>query len=124
MIELPKPFKTNDLFKGGENYDLNACVGNNGGPYDEMDYGDGFFKGGQIIVDGAKDRKGPVDILVYPALPGDLRVPARHRTVPKIPPEGADPLQSVGSELWKEPLDPRILDRDPGGDRTPSAGGI
>lgn len=67
MIEFPKPFKTNDLFKGGKNTDLNACVGNNGGPYDEMDYGDGFFQGGQIIVDGAKDRKGPVDILVYPA---------------------------------------------------------
>ena len=67
MIELPKPFKTNDLFKGGERTYLNACVGNNGGPYDGMDYGDGFFRGGQIIVDGCKEQKGPVDILVYPA---------------------------------------------------------
>ena len=60
-------FKSNDLFKGGENFHLNACVGNNGGPYDEMDYGAGFFRAGQIIVDGAKSRQGPVDILVYPA---------------------------------------------------------
>jgi hypothetical protein len=60
-------FKPNALFRGGPNYDLNACVGENGGPYDLRAYGQGFFDGGKAIVDAARDRRFPVDILVYPA---------------------------------------------------------
>jgi hypothetical protein len=60
-------FKPNSLFRGGPNYDLNACVGENGGPYDLRAYGQGFFDGAKAIIDTARDRRFPVDILVYPA---------------------------------------------------------
>ena len=60
-------FTPNALFRGGPNYDLNACVGENGGPYDLRDYGQGFFDGGVAIIDAARERRAPVDVLVYPA---------------------------------------------------------
>ena len=46
---------------------MNACVGDNGGPYDLFDYGRGFFDGGHSIVRAARNRTAPVDLLVYPA---------------------------------------------------------
>ena len=60
-------FTPNALFRGGPNCDLNACVGENGGPYDLRDYGQGFFDGGVAIIDAARERRAPVDVLVYPA---------------------------------------------------------
>jgi hypothetical protein len=60
-------FSPNALFRGGENYSLNACVGENGGPYDLRDYGQGFFDGARAIVDAAKTMKIPVDVAIYPA---------------------------------------------------------
>jgi len=44
MVEA---FKQNDLFRGLQNdlSRLNACVGNNGGPYDLYDYSWGYFEG-------------------------------------------------------------------------------
>lgn len=64
---MPYDFKTNDLFKPGIDSNLNACVGDNGGPYDNVDYGEGFFRAGQAIVAAAKAMSLPVDIAVYPA---------------------------------------------------------
>jgi hypothetical protein len=55
------------LFGQGPNPQLNACVGNNGGPYDFSDYGDGFFDGGHKIVVALKRHEGLLDVLVYPA---------------------------------------------------------
>jgi hypothetical protein len=60
-------FKTNELFKPASDSHLNACVGDNGGPYNLSQYGDGFFDGGKAIVDIAKSGNPKVDVLVYPA---------------------------------------------------------
>lgn len=46
---------------------MNACVGNNGGPYDLFDYGRGFFDGGHAAVKSAQNYEAPVDLIVYPA---------------------------------------------------------
>lgn len=54
------------MFRGGPTTRYNACVGENGGPYDLVDYGKGFFDGAQEIVLAVKDRNGTVDLLVYP----------------------------------------------------------
>ena len=57
----------NPLFTNGDNTHMNACVGDNGGPYELMDYGKGFFEGGHAIVLAAATNVAPVDYLVYPA---------------------------------------------------------
>ena len=57
----------NPLFTNGDNTDMNACVGDNGGPYGLFDYGRGFFQGGHAIVKSAQERVVPVDLAVYPA---------------------------------------------------------
>jgi hypothetical protein len=59
-------FSPNALFRGGPNTELNACVGENGGPYDLIDYGKGFFDGAQEIVKAVQDGNPMVDLLVYP----------------------------------------------------------
>ncbi len=59
-------FQPNALFRGGPIVNYNACVGENGGPYDLIDYGKGFFDGAQEIVVAVKERNGIVDLLVYP----------------------------------------------------------
>ena len=63
--EVDQP--ANPLFTNGENASMNACVGDNGGPYNLFDYGRGFFDGGHAAVKSAQEFVGPVDLLVYPA---------------------------------------------------------
>jgi hypothetical protein len=58
---------SNPLFTNGDNMHMNACVGDNGGPYELFDYGKGFFEGGHAIVVAAAGNVAPVDWLVYPA---------------------------------------------------------
>jgi hypothetical protein len=62
-VDQPK----NPLFTHGVKTELNACVGDNGGPYELFEYGKGFFEAGHAIVEAAEDMKAPVDLLVYPA---------------------------------------------------------
>jgi hypothetical protein len=62
-VEQPE----NPLFTNGDNANMNACVGDNGGPYELFDYGKGFFEGGHAIVAAAGALVAPVDWLVYPA---------------------------------------------------------
>lgn len=67
---MPKPKvdqPENPLFTNGENANMNACVGDNGGPYVLVDYGRGFFRAGNAIVKSAEDYTDPVDLAVYPA---------------------------------------------------------
>lgn len=64
--EVRYNFQPNMLFRNGPNGQLNACVGENGGPYDHVDYGRGFFDGAQEIVRALKERVLLVDLLVYP----------------------------------------------------------
>jgi len=59
--------KDNPLFTNGENFQMNACVGDNGGPYGLFDYGKGFFEAGHAVVKAARETVAPVDLLVYPA---------------------------------------------------------
>lgn len=68
ILELPEmPQKKNPLFTNGPNFHLNACVGDNGGPYDMADYGFGFFEGGKAVIEACKAGHFAVDVLVYPA---------------------------------------------------------
>jgi hypothetical protein len=62
-VEQPE----NPLFTNGDNANMNACVGDNSGPYELFDYGKGFFEGGHAIVAAAGALVAPVDWLVYPA---------------------------------------------------------
>ena len=55
----------------GENkqWQFNACVGPNGGPYDYMDYARGYFHAGHLISEGLIKNDGVgVDTLIYPLL--------------------------------------------------------
>lgn len=61
-----KPYKQNRLFSGGPNSSLNACVGNNGGPYGLTDYARGYMKAGRRLADSLKKSSLYVDSVVYP----------------------------------------------------------
>src|SRR5262245_4749418 len=66
---MPKqPFKENALFRGLRNahWRQNACVGNNGGPYDLYDYAHGYFEATRILAAQAKEPGSVIDLLVYP----------------------------------------------------------
>lgn len=60
------PYQLNDLFRPGPHYQLNACVGPNGGPYDAWDYAKGYFRAGKVLVDDQISRTAGVDLAVYP----------------------------------------------------------
>ena len=60
-------YQPNALFRNGPKPQLNACVGENGGPYDFDDYGEGFFEGAKQIIDAIKRGEWTIDILIYPA---------------------------------------------------------
>lgn len=60
-------FRQNAMFRPGRDWQMNACVGNNGGPYDLYDYAHGFFEAARVIIKRANDRDAAVDTLVYPA---------------------------------------------------------
>lgn len=59
-------YKENDLFRGSTNWHLNACVGDNGGPWDYRDYAQGYFLSAKRLVDGLRDNPRLIDILIYP----------------------------------------------------------
>ena len=46
------PTKANTVFKGsqGADWQLNACVGDNGGPYDLYDYAQGYFEATRVLI--------------------------------------------------------------------------
>src|SRR5688572_30124182 len=73
LSRRPALFKENELFRGELAWsDKNACVGNNGGPYDLYDYADGYFDATRGLLEialAAPDSNRPwvtIDILVYP----------------------------------------------------------
>ena len=61
-------FKTNRIFRPGSEISLNACVGENGGPYDSLDYAKGYFSAALVIVDSARELRIPTDLAVYPVV--------------------------------------------------------
>jgi hypothetical protein len=64
---MTKPaFKQNDVFKHVDNDQLNACVGNNGGPYDLYDYAKGYFDATKILLENISGGGVLIDLVVYP----------------------------------------------------------
>lgn len=57
----------NPLFTNGKNWKMNACVGDNGGPYELFHYAEGFFEGGHAVVQSAENPTALIDLLIYPA---------------------------------------------------------
>ena len=59
-------YKTNDLFRPGSPGHLNACVGQNGGPYGFADYSLGYFDAARAVVQATINVQISSDIAVYP----------------------------------------------------------
>lgn len=95
-----KPYQHNDLFRGDiGSFHLNACVGDNGGPYDYRDYADGYMRAGLSLISAAERHEGPVDILVYPiayCFRHAIELYLKHfcETLPKLWSEQASPVQT------------------------------
>ena len=54
------------IFDNGPNYNLNACVGNNGGPYTFYQYSLGYFESANIIVEQLFTDNHHIDLKIYP----------------------------------------------------------
>jgi hypothetical protein len=63
---MKEPFTQNDVFKHVDNHKLNACVGNNGGPYDLYDYAKGYFDATKILLENISGSGVLIDLVVYP----------------------------------------------------------
>jgi hypothetical protein len=60
-------FKQNDLFKADfGRSDYNACVGDNGGPYDLFDYARGYLDATELLLKAVGKTGSVNDLLVYP----------------------------------------------------------
>lgn len=57
-----------DIFLKGPNWQLNACVGKNGGPYDFLAYSRGYFRAAQHLVASVVEGGGSLDLLIYPTI--------------------------------------------------------
>lgn len=66
QFENRTSYNHNDLFRPGSISDLNACVGNNGGPYDFQDYSIGYFDSGERLYKSIESNRYCLDVLVYP----------------------------------------------------------
>lgn len=73
LLKQPPRFKENDVFRGVPAWSSkNACVGDNGGPYDLYDYADAYFDATRGLLEIALDAPNPerpwvtIDLLVYP----------------------------------------------------------
>lgn len=60
------PYRQNDLFTGGRESRLNACVGRNGGPYGLDSYAMGYFKAAQRLAESLVENWYDIDLVVYP----------------------------------------------------------
>jgi hypothetical protein len=63
---MTKKYAHNMLFRPGPDFELNAAVGENGGPYSFRDYADGFFEAGNAIFKRVNKKRTNIDISVYP----------------------------------------------------------
>lgn len=59
------PFKQNEVFKHVDGQ-LNACVGNNGGPYDLYDYAKGYFQSTATLLRHFDEEGNTLDLIIYP----------------------------------------------------------
>lgn len=65
-VDLGHTYRQNDLFRGGPEWHLNACVGRNGGPYDLRAYSEGYFIAARRLADGLVDDRSRIDLVIYP----------------------------------------------------------
>jgi hypothetical protein len=61
-----KKYKHNDLFRPGLSSAHNACVGTNGGPYDERDYAYGYFEAAERLAKAILADTSLIDLMIYP----------------------------------------------------------
>ena len=61
-------YSSGDLFLKGPNWQLNACVGRNGGPYDFAAYYRGYFKAARHVIAAVADGDPSLDLLIYPTI--------------------------------------------------------
>lgn len=68
MAHKFRAFKQNDLFRPDfDRMAFNACVGDNGGPYDLYDYAHGYFDATRLLLKAVGTERGFInDLLVYP----------------------------------------------------------
>jgi hypothetical protein len=67
MAKMFRAFKQNDLFRPDfDRTDFNACVGDNGGPYDLYDYAHGYFDATRLLLKSVGNSGSVNDLLVYP----------------------------------------------------------
>ena len=59
-------YRVNDLFKPSDDWQLNACVGKNGGPYDFQAYSVGYFNAARVLVDAILVDSIGIDLAIYP----------------------------------------------------------
>lgn len=62
-------YRQNDLFKPDHSsWRYNACVGNNGGPYNFYAYSLGYFNAAQTLAQAAIDNRETIDLSIYPII--------------------------------------------------------
>jgi hypothetical protein len=67
MAKRFRAFKQNELFRPDfDRTDFNACVGDNGGPYDLYDYAHGYFEATRLLLKSVGKSGATNDLLVYP----------------------------------------------------------
>jgi hypothetical protein len=60
-------FRQNDPFRGDRALSrFNACVGDNGGPYDLYDYAEAYFEATRLLLREAQKPGVLIDVIVYP----------------------------------------------------------
>jgi hypothetical protein len=60
-------YSQNDLFRGEDShFQLNACVGTNGGPWRLFDYAYGYFHAAELIAEALQVSSARVDVTIYP----------------------------------------------------------
>ena len=58
--------QAHDIFRNGPDSRLNACVGENGGPYDFFDYGRGYLVAAEALCDDVERGGWLKDLKIYP----------------------------------------------------------
>src|SRR2546423_1882738 len=61
-------YKHNSLFGPGSDWELNACVGKNGGPADFQRLAWGYFDAGNRLVKSLKKDSTGIDGVIYPVV--------------------------------------------------------
>jgi hypothetical protein len=58
----------NDIFRNGPDHRLNACVGDNGGPYDFLHFGRGYLASVEALCEHVEGEHSYIDAKIYPAV--------------------------------------------------------